>query len=579
MATKSDNIDLNNPELQQALQIIQFTRNSLFLTGRAGTGKSTFLRYIAANTHKKHVVLAPTGIAAINAGGSTLHSFFKLPFYPLLPNDTRYSVRHLRSTMKYSSEKIKLLKELELIIIDEISMVRADIIDFIDKLLRVYCRNMREPFGGKQMLFVGDIYQLEPVIKEDDRRLLHPFYPSGYFFDARIFRSFQLVSVELQKVYRQTDPEFISLLDDIRTNTATESDLVRLNKRVGQSFQDDTDGLSITLSARRDTVDFINRRELDKLDGEPFIAKGEINGEFPESALPTPVELELKPGCHVMFIKNDMKKRWVNGTLGVVSAIDEDGGVVSVITEDGSEYDVERELWENVRYKFNETEEKIEEEQIGTYVQFPLRLAWAITVHKSQGLTFRRVNIDFTGGAFAGGQTYVALSRCMSLDGISLKEPIRRRDIFVRSEVVRFAKNYNDSNIINSALRQSKADKEYYDAVQAFDKGDFNTFLDNFFLAIHSRYDIEKPVVKRYIRRKLQVINDLRAENDALRAEWKKQEGFLKRLSAEYVLMGKDCEKAGMPEAAIANYKKALKLYPDNPQAKRRMKKLTHDKR
>lgn len=579
MATKTDNIDLNNPELQQALQIIQFTRNSLFLTGRAGTGKSTFLRYIAANTHKKHVVLAPTGIAAINAGGSTLHSFFKLPFYPLLPNDTRYSVRHLRSTMKYSSEKIKLLKELELIIIDEISMVRADIIDFIDKLLRVYCRNMREPFGGKQMLFVGDIYQLEPVIKEDDRRLLHPFYPSGYFFDARIFRSFQLVSVELQKVYRQTDPEFISLLDDIRTNTATESDLVRLNKRVGLSFQDDTDGLSITLSARRDTVDYINRRELDKLEGKPFIAKGEINGEFPESALPTPVELELKPGCHVMFIKNDMKKRWVNGTLGVVSAIDEDGGVVSVITEDGSEYDVERELWENVRYKFNETEEKIEEEQIGTYVQFPLRLAWAITVHKSQGLTFRRVNIDFTGGAFAGGQTYVALSRCMSLDGISLKEPIRRRDIFVRSEVVRFAKNYNDSNIINSALRQSKADKEYYDAVQAFDRGDFNTFLDNFFLAIHSRYDIEKPVVKRYIRRKLQVINDLRAENDALRAEQKKQEGFLKRLSAEYVLMGKDCEKAGMPEAAIANYKKALKLYPDNPQAKRRMKKLTHDKR
>lgn len=579
MTTKTDNIDLNNPELQQALQIIQFTRNSLFLTGRAGTGKSTFLRYIAANTHKKHVVLAPTGIAAINAGGSTLHSFFKLPFYPLLPNDTRYSVRHLRSTMKYSSEKIKLLKELELIIIDEISMVRADIIDFIDKLLRVYCRNMREPFGGKQMLFVGDIYQLEPVIKEDDRRLLHPFYPSGYFFDARIFRSFQLVSVELQKVYRQTDPEFISLLDDIRTNTATESDLVRLNKRVGLSFQDDTDGLSITLSARRDTVDYINRRELDKLEGKPFIAKGEINGEFPESALPTPVELELKPGCHVMFIKNDMKKRWVNGTLGVVSAIDEDGGVVSVITEDGSEYDVERELWENVRYKFNETEEKIEEEQIGTYVQFPLRLAWAITVHKSQGLTFRRVNIDFTGGAFAGGQTYVALSRCMSLDGISLKEPIRRRDIFVRSEVVRFAKNYNDSNIINSALRQSKADKEYYDAVQAFDRGDFNTFLDNFFLAIHSRYDIEKPVVKRYIRRKLQVINDLRAENDALRAEQKKQEGFLKRLSAEYVLMGKDCEKAGMPEAAIANYKKALKLYPDNPQAKRRMKKLTHDKK
>lgn len=574
MTETTDSIDLDNPELQQALQIIQFTRNSLFLTGRAGTGKSTFLRYIAANTKKKHVILAPTGIAAINAGGSTIHSFFKLPFYPLLPTDTRYSVRNLRGTMKYNGEKIKLLKELELIIIDEVSMVRADIIDFIDKLLRVYCRNMREPFGGKQMLFVGDIYQLEPVVKEDDRRLLHPFYASGYFFDARVFRSFQLVSVELRKVYRQTDPEFVSILDDIRTNNATDADLQRLNQRVGSSFSDDDENLSITLSTRRDTVDFINRRELEKLDGKSFISVGQITGEFPESSLPTPVELELKPGCHVMFIKNDMNKRWVNGTLGVVSAIDDDGTVVCVVTEDGNEYDVEKELWENVRYKFNETEKKIEEEQIGTYVQFPLRLAWAITVHKSQGLTFRRVNIDFTGGAFAGGQTYVALSRCMSLDGISLKEPIRRNDIFVRSEVVRFAKNYNNDNIIHAALKQSKADKEYYDAVQAFDKGDFDEFLNKFFLAIHSRYDIEKPVVKRYIRRKLQIINDLRKENNELRSSQKKQNVFLKKLSSEYVLMGKECENAEMQEAAMGNYRKALKLYPDNPVAKRRMKKL-----
>lgn len=574
MTETTDSIDLDNPELQQALQIIQFTRNSLFLTGRAGTGKSTFLRYIAANTKKKHVILAPTGIAAINAGGSTIHSFFKLPFYPLLPTDTRYSVRNLRGTMKYNGEKIKLLKELELIIIDEVSMVRADIIDFIDKLLRVYCRNMREPFGGKQMLFVGDIYQLEPVVKEDDRRLLHPFYASGYFFDARVFRSFQLVSVELRKVYRQTDPEFVSILDDIRTNNATDADLQRLNQRVGSSFSDDNENLSITLSTRRDTVDFINRRELEKLDGKSFISVGQITGEFPESSLPTPVELELKPGCHVMFIKNDMNKRWVNGTLGVVSAIDDDGTVVCVVTEDGNEYDVEKELWENVRYKFNETEKKIEEEQIGTYVQFPLRLAWAITVHKSQGLTFRRVNIDFTGGAFAGGQTYVALSRCMSLDGISLKEPIRRNDIFVRSEVVRFAKNYNNDNIIHAALKQSKADKEYYDAAQAFDKGDFDEFLNKFFLAIHSRYDIEKPVVKRYIRRKLQIINDLRKENNELRSSQKKQNDFLKKLSSEYVLMGKECEDAEMQEAAMGNYRKALELYPDNPVAKRRMKKL-----
>lgn len=574
MADENEKIDLDNPELQQALQIIQFTRNSLFLTGKAGTGKSTFLRYIAANTKKKHVILAPTGIAAINAGGSTLHSFFKLPFHPLLPNDMRYSVRHLRETLKYNSEKIKLIKELELIIIDEISMVRADIIDFIDKVLRVYCRNMREPFGGKQMLFVGDIYQLEPVLKEDDRRLLHPFYSSGYFFDAHIFRNFQLVSIELRKVYRQADPTFIAILDDIRANTVTDNDLRRLNQRVGAPQTDDADNLSITLSTRRDTVDFINQHELDKLDGEPFVSLGEIKGEFPESALPTPIELELKPGCHVMFIKNDMNHRWVNGTLGVVSAIDSEGGVISVVTEDGNEYDVEKDIWENVRYRFNETEKKIEEEQIGTYVQFPIRLAWAITVHKSQGLTFNRVNIDFTGGVFAGGQTYVALSRCTSLNGISLNEPIRRNDIFVRSEVVRFARHYNDNNIISTALKQSKADKEYFDAVEAFDNGDFDAFLNNFFLAIHSRYDIEKPVVKRYIRRKLQVINDLRAKNAELERQRQEQSKTLKRLSTEYVIMGKECEQEGMMAAAANNYRKALELYPDHPQAKRRLKKL-----
>lgn len=574
MADENEKIDLDNPELQQALQIIQFTRNSLFLTGKAGTGKSTFLRYIAANTKKKHVILAPTGIAAINAGGSTLHSFFKLPFHPLLPNDMRYSVRHLRETLKYNSEKIKLIKELELIIIDEISMVRADIIDFIDKVLRVYCRNMREPFGGKQMLFVGDIYQLEPVLKEDDRRLLHPFYSSGYFFDAHIFRNFQLVSIELRKVYRQADPAFIAILDAIRANTVTDNDLRRLNQRVGAPQTDDADNLSITLSTRRDTVDFINQHELDKLDGKPFVSLGEIKGEFPESALPTPIELELKPGCHVMFIKNDMNHRWVNGTLGVVSAIDSEGGVISVVTEDGNEYDVEKDMWENVRYRFNETEKKIEEEQIGTYVQFPIRLAWAITVHKSQGLTFNRVNIDFTGGVFAGGQTYVALSRCTSLNGISLNEPIRRNDIFVRSEVVRFARHYNDNNIISTALKQSKADKEYFDAVEAFDNGDFDAFLNNFFLAIHSRYDIEKPVVKRYIRRKLQVINDLRAKNAELERQRQEQSKTLKRLSTEYVIMGKECEQEGMMAAAANNYRKALELYPDHPQAKRRLKKL-----
>ncbi len=562
-------LDTNNKEFQDALQLITHTRQSVFLTGKAGTGKSTFLKYICNHTKKKYVVLAPTGIAAINAGGVTLHSFFKLPFRPMVPDDPDLSLSHGRifEFFKYPKEKRKIIAEVDLIIIDEISMVRADIIDCVDRILRVYSGNMRLPFGGKQLLFVGDVFQLEPVVPSDQKEILSLFYASPFFFSARVFKDINLVPIELQKVYRQTDSVFINILDRIRNNAARKQELDTLNGRYFPSFEPQNEDMYITLATRRDQVDFINEKKLAELPGEEYVSVGKIEGDFPESSLPTQLNLSIKEQAQVIFIDNDYERRWVNGTIGMVSGIDENGNVY-VLLESGVEHLVEPTSWRNYKYKYNEKEKRIEEEIVGTFEQLPIRLAWAITVHKSQGLTFSRVVVDLTGGVFAGGQTYVALSRCTSLEGLVLKSKISSRDIFIRKEIVEFSQIFNNQALIEKSIKESEAELQYGRAAQGFRQGNMKEAVEAFAAAVSKRNELDNPMVQRLLRLKLQALNSQKAQIKALREELHSLRETQKEYAHEYYLMGNECiTKAHDANAAIRCFDKALNLNPNYVEA------------
>lgn len=558
----SQTIDLDNPEFQDIWKLISYTRQSVFMTGKAGTGKSTFLRHIVENTKKRTVVLAPTGIAAVNAGGVTLHSFFHLPFKPLLPDDPELQIRNLRQRLKHTAEQQKLIRELELIVIDEVSMVRADIIDFIDKVLRLYSGRFREPFGGKQLLLVGDIFQLEPVVTSDMRDIFRDLYPNLYFFSAKVFRDFALVPIELRKVYRQSDSLFIGMLDRMRLGAVSAEDIAMLNSRVDPeaSSPERQKEFTMTLAPKRDTVDAINTSRLGRLKRKLHTFHGEIRDKFPENSLPVPLVLELKVGAQVVFVRNDPEKRWVNGTIGKIHSISENS--LEVELENGQIHTITREVWENVSYRYDKETKKIDEEVLGTFTQYPLRLAWALTIHKSQGLTFPRVIIDLEGGAFAAGQAYVALSRCQSLEGLTLRTKVNPYDFFVNPAIRSFSGFFNNPAILASAMTTAKADDCFHRAAASFDSGDFSSAVEYFTEGLYARDELRNPAVIHLLKQKLYRLGKSGDRIATLEEKLREADKKFLELAKEYVSLGLDCLSDENYGAAIANFDKALKISP-----------------
>jgi hypothetical protein len=440
-----------NDKLVLATDFVLHTRHNVFLTGKAGTGKTTFLHTVKQLAAKRLAVVAPTGVAAINAGGVTIHSMFQLPFGPLTPGATT------REGRKFNRDKIRLLRTLDLLVIDEISMVRADVLDGIDEVLRRY-RNPNEPFGGVQLLMIGDMQQLPPVIRDEDWVMLRDYYETGYFFGSRALRETPYVSIELTHIYRQSDQRFINLLNAIREKTITTEQLADLNQRHIPDFRPaDKEGY-ITLSTHNNTAQQINLTKLTELKGREHSFEATTTGDFPTSAFPTEAELTLKVGAQVMFIKNDIsrEKLFYNGKIGRVIRIDEQDGIIFVEGQaDGDTVMVQTAEWQNIRYTLDPATKEITADVIGTFIQYPLKLAWAITIHKSQGLTFERAIIDAS-AAFAHGQVYVALSRCKTLEGLVLRTPIPSSSIKTEQTLEVFHEQVKEQTPTEKHLHEAK---------------------------------------------------------------------------------------------------------------------------
>lgn len=456
-------------QLELAERYIRSTNVSVFLTGKAGTGKTTFLRHIVSTINKRVVVLAPTGVAAVNASGVTIHSFFQLPLCPYLP-DVKELVTEYQMPGKYTKlkkEKIKVIRTLDLVIIDEISMVRADLLDAVDMTLRRYRRNSK-PFGGVQLLMIGDVQQLPPVVKDDEKQYIEQVYPSPFFFHSKALQQSHFITIELTRIFRQQDQHFITLLNNIRENRFDRDTLNTLNARYNPNFNPkDSEGY-IRLTTHNFQANSVNQRKLDALKSEPFVLKAIIDGTFPESSYPTDPQLTLKNGAQVMFVKNDSYgHEYFNGKIATVEGYDPDEGV-AVVDQQGSHIVVKPERWDNIKYEVDETDNQIKQKIEGFFMQYPLRLAWAITVHKSQGLTFDKVVVDLA-SAFTYGQVYVALSRCRTLEGLVLASPISSRCVFDNEDVLNFNRSFPSHEKVESELHRFQSSYFYELVYELFD--------------------------------------------------------------------------------------------------------------
>ena len=448
-----------NPQLELVNEFIQFTGNNIFLTGKAGTGKTTFLQQLRKNSPKRTVVVAPTGVAAINAGGVTIHSFLQIPFGPYIPTYQRKSQESndKNNIHRFRKDKIRLIRSIDLLVIDEISMVRADLLDAVSDTLQRYRRN-RLPFGGVQVLMIGDLQQLSPVVKPEEWELLQEFYQTPYFFSSKVLQSSPYISIELEKIYRQVDEIFIALLNKVRNNCLQSNDIALLNQRYIPNYEPEHG--EVILTTHNYQAREINDRKMAALSGKEYSFKAEVKGKFPEHSYPNDEVLVLKEGAQVMFIKNDtsVEKQYYNGKIGTVVELTNDS--VCVKPKDaGSNIWVEHSEWSNTKYSVDAETKEITEETEGSFSQIPLKPAWAITVHKSQGLTFDRAVIDIN-DAFAHGQVYVALSRCKSFDGLVLRQPVNPRAVITDSQVISFTEYVHENKPSNTMLNESK--REYY---------------------------------------------------------------------------------------------------------------------